>query len=235
MRDAVAVAVLARAPIPGQAKTRLIPRLGPEGAARLQAWLTRRAVATALDAGIGPVALWGAPDCGHPLFGECAALGAVALHEQPGGDLGERMLRALTVPPGAIATMVIGTDCPALRPGHLIDVAERLRRGDDAVFLPAEDGGYVLAGLRAPAASKFAGSELGRESARREPTRDGLLQLFADMPWGGATVMEETRCRLRGLGWCWSEPDLLWDVDRPEDIDRLNAEQLAGGLRAADR
>ena len=69
--------------------------------------------------------------------------------------------------------LLIGTDCPALTPGHLRMAATALQEGDDAVFLPSEDGGYVLAGLRQADAN-----------------------LFADMPWGSAEVMAETRRRL---------------------------------------
>ena len=62
----VGVAILAKAPLAGFAKTRLIPRLGAEGAAALQRWLLQRTVATALSAGIGPVTLWCAPDYRAP-------------------------------------------------------------------------------------------------------------------------------------------------------------------------
>ena len=61
------VAILAKAPLAGFAKTRLIPHLGAEGAASLQRWLLQRTVTTALSAGIGPVTLWCAPDtCAEP-------------------------------------------------------------------------------------------------------------------------------------------------------------------------
>ena len=93
MRDG-AVAVLAKAPIPGYAKTRLIPLLGPEGAARLQGRLIERALATAVAAGIGPVTLWCAPDAEHPFFQRAPGARGVALAAQPDGDLGARMLAA---------------------------------------------------------------------------------------------------------------------------------------------
>ena len=62
------VAVFARAPVPGRAKRRLIPALGDEGAAELQRRMTERIVAAAVEAGIGAVSLWCAPDCRHPSF-----------------------------------------------------------------------------------------------------------------------------------------------------------------------
>jgi len=75
-----------------------------------------------------------------------------------------------------------------------------LRAGGRAVLLPAEDGGYGLVGLAAP-----------------------LRQIFSDMEWGTDRVMAETRRRLRALGIVAAEPAIVWDIDRPEDIDRLAA------------
>jgi glycosyltransferase A (GT-A) superfamily protein (DUF2064 family) len=99
------------------------------------------------------------------------------------------------------AVLLIGTDCPALTPQHLRAAAGALAGGDDAVVLPAEDGGYVLVGVRAP--------------------HPGL---FEGIAWGGEQVMAQTRVRLRALGLRWSEPVTLWDVDRPDDLDRLARE-----------
>src|SRR6516162_10003713 len=90
MNEPVAVAVLAKAPLAGFAKTRLIPALGAGGAALLQARLVERAVATACAAVIGPVTLWATPDEGHPLFQAIGAHLGVALARQGDGDLGTR-------------------------------------------------------------------------------------------------------------------------------------------------
>jgi rSAM/selenodomain-associated transferase 1 len=196
MTETIAIAVLAKAPLPGFAKTRLIPALGTEGAARLQARLVEHAVATACAARIGPVTLWGAPDEGHPLFQAIGARLGVALARQDGGDLGERMLAAVTA--ADMPVLVIGTDCPALTADHLRAAADILRGGTDAAIIPAEDGGYALIGLRAPART-----------------------LFSEMHWSVPSVMEETRRRLRDLGMTWQEPVRLWDLDLPEDIERL--------------
>src|SRR4051794_1781850 len=89
-----AVLVFARAPVPGRAKTRLIPALGATGAAALAARLTRHALEAAKRAGLGPVDLWCSPDASHPFFAACARRYGVALRRQGRGDLGERMHRA---------------------------------------------------------------------------------------------------------------------------------------------
>jgi uncharacterized protein len=198
------IAVFAKAPVAGYAKTRLAPLLGAEGAAALQAELIERTVATGLAAGLGPVSLWCAPGREHPLFARLAAAHGLALFDQQGPDLGARMaaaFEALTPPP----LLLIGTDCPALTPEHLRDCAAALAKGDDAVFLPAEDGGYVLVGLKEPRPA-----------------------LFAGIAWGTVTVMAETRRRLRAAGLSWSEPAVLWDLDEPRDYDRYLALAHAG-------
>jgi rSAM/selenodomain-associated transferase 1 len=196
MNEPVAVAVLAKAPLPGFAKTRLIPALGAGGAALLHARLVERAVATACAAVIGPVTLWATPDESHPLFQAIGAHLGVALARQGDGDLGTRMLAAIAA--ANAPALVIGTDCPALTSEHLRAAADALRGGGDAVVIPTEDGGYALIGMRAPAHA-----------------------LFSDMHWSAPGVMDETRRRLRALGLTWQEPVTLWDVDLPEDLERL--------------
>ena len=195
----VGVAILAKAPLAGFAKTRLIPRLGADGAAALQRWLLQRTVTTALSAGIGPVTLWCAPDATHPDFVLCRAFGPLALRRQPDGDLGARMLAAIAGTTTPAGTLVIGTDCPALTPALLRQAANALAAHDAAV-VPAEDGGYVLIGMRQAAP-----------------------QVFAEVDWSTGRVMAQTRARLAEIGWRWQEFAPLWDVDRGEDLDRLNA------------
>jgi rSAM/selenodomain-associated transferase 1 len=195
--EPVAIAVLAKAPNPGFAKTRLIPMLGEDGAARLQARLIERAVAAACAAGIGPVTVWATPDPTHKIFQTLRARHHLALARQCDGDLGARMLAAITAANGP--TLVIGTDCPALTADHLRTAAVILREGSDAVVFPAEDGGYVLIGMRQP-----------------QPA------LFANMQWSTADVMAQARQRLRAGGLSWQEPVTLWDVDLPADLERLH-------------
>src|SRR5258708_2515725 len=74
----VAIAILAKAPVPGLAKTRLAPVLGADGAANLQARFIAHTVTTAQSAAVGPVTLWAASDHHHPVFQTMAAqLGVV--------------------------------------------------------------------------------------------------------------------------------------------------------------
>jgi rSAM/selenodomain-associated transferase 1 len=202
MSEPVAVAVLAKAPLAGFAKTRLVPALGAEGAGLFQARLIEHAVATACAAAIGPVTLWATPDAAHPIFQAIRARFPVALARQSDGDLGARLPAAIAAAGGP--ALAIGTDCPALTSDHLRMAADVLRGGADAVVVPAEDGGYVLIGTRQPRPA-----------------------LFDAIPWSTPEVMAQTRTRLRALGLTWQEPLTLWDVDVPADLERLRAIGLA--------
>lgn len=205
------ILLFAKAPIPGQAKTRLIPALGAIGAARLHERLLRETVARLSMLPDAPLEIWCAPDCSHPVFKDLALAHPVQLHRQCTGDLGARLLAAAA--DGLRRTekvMLIGCDCPALGVRQLGQAFGWLQLSEvDAVLGPAADGGYVLLGLR-----------------RTEPS------LFADMPWGSDHVAAMTRNRMAALGWRWRELPLLRDVDRPEDLDWYRERTLPGSETA---
>jgi hypothetical protein len=199
------IAVFAKAPVAGAVKTRLVPLLGVEGAARLHASLARHTLAVAREATPGRLELWCAPDVAHPFFGECGFRYRCELLSQQGADLGERMANAFAA---TTPLVLIGTDCPALRASHLAAAWKALRT-HDAVIAPAEDGGYVLIGL-----------------ARPQPA------LFSGMPWGDASVMALTRNRIAKAGLRCMELETLWDVDRPDDYRRLQESAIAAEVQA---
>jgi len=192
--SAIAVAVMAKAPIPGLAKTRLIPTIGAHAAAVLQERLTERAVAIACAADIGPVTLWCAPDLDRRSFQDLAWRFPLVLKQQPDGDLGDRMLGAIAAVNGP--TLVIGSDCPALTAEHLRAAAQALDDAD-TVLIPAEDGGYVLIGARGV-----------------------YLDLFSDIDWGTSSVLAQTRTRIAALALKAVELPTLWDVDTEADLAR---------------
>ncbi|QJR12825.1 Phosphoenolpyruvate guanylyltransferase [Usitatibacter rugosus] len=198
------VAVFAKAPVPGLVKTRLATLLGADGAAALHAGLVRRALSTAVESRLGPVELWCAPDATHSFFSRCAELFGATLHVQEGDDLGSRMAAAFEHGLAAGDRVVlIGSDCPVLKPSDLRDAAAAVATHDVA-FAPAEDGGYVLVAL-----------------SRKLPA------LFEGVSWGTSAVMGQTRTRVAELGVRCKELPMRWDVDRPEDFARL---QLEGRL-----
>lgn len=154
--------MFARAPLAGRAKTRLAPRLGAEGAARLQARLIRAALRTAGSARCGNVEL-------HLTQRHRQHRNAKL---QKGKDLGERMHRALR---SALQrrrfAILIGSDCPELTPADLRRAARWLEGGSDAVLAPAEDGGYALIALRRLHAGIFSGVDWGSSSVYAQTRR----------------------------------------------------------------
>ncbi|MGD9631898.1 MULTISPECIES: TIGR04282 family arsenosugar biosynthesis glycosyltransferase [unclassified Afipia] len=201
--DRAGVAVFAKAPVAGFAKTRLIPLLGPQGAADLQSLLIGLTLRLVHASPLRPISLWCAPDRSHNLFHRMKERYGLDLHDQAGEDLGSRMLLAFEVLTRDRPLLLIGTDCPALTPAHLIRCAQALRDGADAAFVPAEDGGYALIGLR-----------------------KAVPQLFDKISWGTESVMEQTRRRLRSLQLRHFETATLWDVDTPADYERARAAGL---------
>lgn len=201
------ILLFSKAPVPSQVKTRLAPALGEDGAAQLQAELFRHSLQQVADAGLAPLQLWCAPDSRNPIFSWAHRTYDLSLHSQATGDLGARMHQALAE---ALRTaefaVVIGTDCPALNADYLEAALAALQSGSPAVLGPAEDGGYVLLGLR-----------------------QTMPQLFEAMPWGSAQVLAETRSR---LGQERLELPTLWDVDRLEDVSRLFMERQGLNLSA---
>ena len=201
------VIVFAKAPVPGNAKTRLAPALGADGAAALAARMLQHTLQQAVAAGLGPVELCAAPDAAHPALRDAAIACGAALCAQGTGDLGDRMRRAFERhldqhPPAhaaPVGALLIGTDAPALDAAMLRRAAAALQE-NDAVFVPALDGGYALVGLR-------------RADAR----------CFAGMRWSHAQVMADTRQRLQAAGLRWAELPPVADVDEPADLVHLPA------------
>ena len=218
MAGEVPILVFAKAPDPGQVKTRLVPPLTAGAAAVLAARLARRMLATACGAGVGPVQLRCAPNPRHPFFELCRRQLGVALAPQGSGELGTRMARAFRETlAGHGAALLAGTDVPDAAEADFRIAAGALADGADAVLGPATDGGYWLLGLR-----------------RHEPA------LFTDMPWGTQRVAALTRERMAALGWRVVELAARDDLDRPGDLARLRQrpdaatllQGLAGGTSA---
>ena len=188
------IVVFAKAPVAGRAKTRLIPALGAEGAARLAREMLAATVAEALASGLA-VELCGDPDPAN--WGDLLPSGPLRLTVQGHGDLGERLARAARRVLGEGENIVlIGADCPALDRGRLSAAAEALE-ASDAVIHPASDGGYVLLALR-----------------RYD------RYLFEGIAWSTAAVSEAAIARIRKLGWALEVRETLADVDEPSDLQR---------------
>jgi rSAM/selenodomain-associated transferase 2/rSAM/selenodomain-associated transferase 1 len=193
------IVVLAREPLLGHVKSRLASEIGAQGAlavyqgmlARLGLLLSRGEIAT-WD-------LWVTSNCSHKEFLSICNKKNIFL--QNGKDLGARMDSAIAqtlLEKNVESVILIGTDCPALTTGYLDQALLALESGVDVVLGPAEDGGYVLVGMRRPIAA-----------------------VFEDIPWGTDQVMDKTLEALKANGLSYKLLDTLWDVDRPEDLARL--------------
>lgn len=115
--------------------------------------------------------------------------------QQAEGDLGQRMCVAAirAFQSGAQKTVLIGSDCPGLTPEHL-SRAFRILEDYPVVFGPATDGGYYLVGM----------------------TRI-IPELFGNLPWGTAQVLEQTIARLTAANVSHGELPMLSDIDTMED------------------
>ena len=191
------VLIFAKAPRAGLAKTRLIPALGPRGAAALAERLLHHALHEALGADLGPVTLLRTPDdadawAGIPLPARLATA------PQGDGDLGARLARgAAPLLAREQRVIVMGTDCPGLTRNRLRAMALALT-SHDAVITPVADGGYAALAL-----SRFHST------------------LFEGIDWSTPRVAQQTRERIHALGWSLSEQPPLWDIDEPDDLRHL--------------
>jgi uncharacterized protein len=191
-----------RYPIPGRAKTRLIPALGPDGAVDLQRELTAhtlhsaRAWAARNQASI-EVRFDGASSRRmRQWLGDRPRFRA-----QGPGDLGDRMARtfAEAFADGSQHVVIIGADCPSLTAATLTEAFGALAEAE-IVLGPATDGGYYLVGLK-----------------RACPA------LFQGIAWGTDRVLEQTLTMARRLSLRHRLLAERPDVDRPEDLPRWHA------------
>lgn len=196
------LALFARAPVPGQVKTRLTPALGEVGACQLHTRLVEHALHRLNGHDDIDLQLW----LDAPAVGEPAAIVrhwqrdfSVASYYQCGDDLGERMQHAMAtaVAAGALA-IVIGADCPGIDQ-HYVKGAIELLAGCDVVLGPALDGGYVLVASR--------------------QIHEGL---FSGVRWGSGDVLAHTVGNIARLGLSHALLPPLADIDRPDDLALLS-------------
>lgn len=188
-----------RYPQPGQTKTRLIPALGPEGAAQLHQRLATHTMQQIRQLQAVHTEVW---FTGAEVHQMQAWLGPEWHYQtQKGGDLGDRLSHAFeqAFASGFEAVLAIGTDCPGLEAAILHQTFELLTQ-TDLVLGPATDGGYYLIGLRRPTPYLFNGG----------------------IAWGSETVFQQTVEAAQALGLTIATLPPLTDIDRPADLALLH-------------
>ena len=200
--------IFTRYPEPGKAKKRLIPVLGPHGAADLHKHMTEhvlRRIRSLTACRQVDLEVW--YEGGNRLLMKNWLGTDMAYRSQGSGDLGARMARTFSTAfhQGIERVVIIGSDCPGIN-ATTIRTAFDLLDQFDLVLGPAEDGGYYLIGL-----------------SREAP------QLFQGISWGTSEVTAKTIdiANLLELRWINLEP--LQDVDRAEDLEVWRREALRGG------
>lgn len=192
------IAILAKAPRPGFAKTRLIPALGAHGAAELAARMLRTTLNAAVEAGVGTVELCVTPDIDDDAWAGIDIPAGIEVSTQGDGDIGVRMSRiARRAHTQGEGLLLIGTDCAEMSATLLRDAATLLVDAD-AVLHPTADGGYALLALN-------------RYDQR----------LFMDIAWSTGSVADTTVGRLAELGWRAHVGRILHDIDEPNDMKWL--------------
>jgi len=213
-----ALIIFAKAPIPGEVKTRLCPPLDPDEAASLHGTLVLDAIER--TKGLQGIALYvaGTPDLAHPFFKVMEGRYGARLLSQSGPDLGSRMKQAMqdAFDQGAQEVLLTGTDLPALPRAHLIE-ALKLIKSHDVVLGPTADGGYYLIGLRKMTPAPFEG-----------------------IAWSTGAVFAETKKKIEAAGLSLGLLPECRDLDTLDDLkafigligkDRAMTKRTEGALR----
>lgn len=197
------IIIFAKAPVPGFAKTRLIPSLGDKRAAELANKMLLCTLHQAIEAAVGTVELCVTPAIHHPAWSGIQLPAGIEISDQGEGDLGARLgFAAKRGLDRGEAVLLIGTDCIEISAQLLRSTAIALDH-NEAVIHPATDGGYVLLGL-----SSF----------------DPLL--FEDIAWSTDVVAAVTMDRIKRLGWSLEVGAALHDIDEPLDLRYIPVDWL---------
>ena len=206
-----AIGVMAKAPRPGLAKTRLCPPLLPEQAAMLSAAflrdITENIARAARAAPIHGCIAYAPMGCeswfnGHIAQGTTFVLADGAPPMPPNVQgFGRSLLHAAQAmfAAGFGAVCLVNSDSPTLPTAVLAEAARALLApGERVVLGPADDGGYYLLGMQQPHA-----------------------HLFADITWSTSEVANATRARAAALNLEVIMLPTWYDVDDAASLSRL--------------
>lgn len=204
------VVIMAKAPVAGQAKTRLAAGIGDAAASAFAEAFIADVTETVAGLSTRRVLAW-AGDVDHEAFGPARRLG-FALQQQVSGDLGQRMDAVLRAEAGrSESVIVIGSDSPTLTKMHFDEAWDALEN-HDVVVGPSFDGGYYMLGINSPWFLKSA--------------TDGVHPLLADIAWSTDKVLDQTLRRCRNIGALCDLIRFCYDVDTLQDLDLLKTHLL---------
>lgn len=228
------VALMAKAPRAGHAKTRLAIDLGADRTSELWAACLQDSGANLLEAavaaGMDPVVMLAEPSDVEPVLALVGGRWSPLVQTRPGlsGALVDVFLGADDR--GSDRAVVVAGDVPALPPAYAIDAFDRLgKRRNAAVFGPSEDGGYHLVALR------WSGSPLWWPGPVRRRRRDRLaarLESGFAGPTGGASALDAARQGLEAAGWAGQDLAPWADLDTIDDLRALEIELRRDGRLA---
>ncbi len=212
MSNAHALIIFAKAPIPGQVKTRLQTHLSAEECAEMHASFIIDTIRIACRVEGADIFISCHPGVESPFFQKVAHDPEVRLIPQNGNDLGERMSNAIrdTLSAGYKKVIIIGSDSPDLPPEYIQEGFRRLD-SSDMVIGPSTDGGYYLIG------------------GRRE------LPVFDGIPWSSNKVFEMTLKKVRGHGLIFFVLNEWYDIDTWEDLQRFRISDPVFRVQANQR
>ncbi len=196
--------LFSKEPVKGKVKTRLIPDLGEEGAFELYQKLLAKTLTTSsayLDASTETTGqVWLVKGATVAFKHQIEKDYALSCYVQQGPGLGESLTHAFEESSKSFfKIVVIGGDCVSIDQPYLAQAFECLD-AHEAVIGPAEDGGFVLLGLR---------SNLE------------YANIFKGIPWGGPEVCQCLEVNLREEGVGYDRLSQRWDIDEPEDLIKL--------------
>ena len=178
------ILLFAKAPVPGRVKTRLAAGIGPQQAADLHklfvnTMLARLPKFADLELHLDiPTDDFTAPN--------------VSIALQSSGDLGHRMLHALTP---RLPALLLGSDSPTVPDAH---IQAMLSTTADVTLAPAEDGGYWAIAAH-----------------RTHP------EMFSGVRWSTADTLTDTEAACRAAGLSTARGPAWFDIDEPADLIKI--------------
>jgi len=208
--------MFAKAPVLGKVKTRLIPNIGAEMACRLHRYLIVTLLHRFIQSSLAPVEIWycGEGEDDNGFLKACASRFSIASRRQIGSDLGSRMSQAMRASLSqADSVVIVGADCISMTADHINQAFMAVNYRDCVALHPAEDGGYVSIAMR-----QWHGG------------------IFESVDWGSDRVLSQTLANARKLSLPAVELDLLWDLDRYDDLLRsgIDLSQLSDNHTLCD-